>query len=64
MTPSGARCAATTSRGYCCINTAKDGPFCPAHNPRNQCHAPTSIHGATCKRMKSFGTDRCSKHQS
>lgn len=59
---SGVLCAETTSRGFRCINQAKDGPFCPGHDQRNQCGAPT-VTGGRCRRMKSFGTDRCSKHQ-
>lgn len=58
----GALCAARTSSGFGCINQAKDGRFCPAHNPRNWCGQPTHT-GSGCKRMKSYGTDRCSKHQ-
>lgn len=59
---SGALCAARTRAGYGCINQAKDGPFCPGHNPANMCGQPTQA-GGRCRRMKSFGTDRCSKHQ-
>ncbi len=60
---SGVLCAARTSRGFLCINQAKDGSFCPGHDPRNQCGALTARGTDTCRRMKSFGTDRCSVHQ-
>lgn len=58
----GTLCAARTSRGFGCINAAKGGPFCPGHDPRNWCGAQT-VFGGECKRVKSYGTDRCSKHQ-
>jgi hypothetical protein len=59
---SGSLCMARTSKGYGCINQSKNGPFCPAHDRRNQCGAVTAT-GKGCRRMKSFGSDRCSKHQ-
>lgn len=62
MTASAPRCLANTRAGFGCINKAKDGVYCPGHDPRNMCHAPT-VAGGRCRRMKSFGTDRCSKHQ-
>ena len=60
---SGTLCAARTARGFGCINQAKDGPFCPGHNPRNQCGAPTRIHGATCKRRAAADGGPCIKHR-
>lgn len=62
MSGYGAVCAATTSHGFGCLNWARDGAFCPVHDPRNQCDATTTT-GKRCRSMKSFGTDRCSKHQ-
>jgi len=62
MSASGILCAATTSRGNRCINTARDGAFCPGHDPRNACGAPTT-RGTSCRRPRELGATRCSKHQ-
>lgn len=58
---SGIRCAHQTSRGYGCLNQAKDGPFCPGHNPRNQCGRPT-LAGTACKRRAGWNGEPCTKH--
>ncbi|QBZ73561.1 hypothetical protein SEA_MISCHIEF19_76 [Streptomyces phage Mischief19] len=59
----GNRCTATTARGFRCINRATPGKLtCPGHDPALQCGAPT-VAGKLCRRMRSYGTERCSKHQ-
>lgn len=59
---SGVRCAHETARGYGCLNPAKDGPFCPGHNPRNQCGRPTR-NGTACKRRAAVDGSPCTKHR-
>lgn len=59
---SGILCAATTSRGYFCINQATQGQWCPGHNPSNWCGATTAS-GGVCRRMKGRDGGRCSKHR-
>lgn len=56
-----ARCEATTSAGYTCINKAKAGRFCPAHDPRNWCGRPTGS-GGRCKRRAKANGGPCTKH--
>ena len=57
-----ARCSATTSNGYGCINPVQPGrAVCAAHDPSRQCGAPTT-NGGRCKRMKVRGQQKCSKH--
>lgn len=58
---SGALCASQTSRGYGCINPANGGPFCPGHDPRNQCGRPTRS-GTACKRRAGANGGPCTKH--
>lgn len=58
---SGVRCAWSTSRGYGCLNQAKDGPFCPGHNPVNQCGRPTRT-GLPCQRRAGANGGPCTKH--
>lgn len=58
---SGIRCAHETSRGYGCLNQAKGGPFCPGHDPRNQCGRPTRS-GTSCKRRAASDGGPCTKH--
>jgi hypothetical protein len=61
---SGVLCNVRRANGYLCINpAATPAGTCKSHAPENQCIALTS-RGKRCRRMKSFGTDRCSKHQS
>jgi hypothetical protein len=57
---SGVLCAATTSRGYRCINPASSGRVCPGHDPRNWCKAPTR--NGPCKRRAASDGGPCSKH--
>jgi hypothetical protein len=59
---SGALCSHLTSRGYSCLNQAKDGPFCPGHNPRNQCGQRTTT-GAPCQRRAGRDGGPCTKHR-
>ncbi|AKA61802.1 hypothetical protein SEA_MAIH_63 [Streptomyces phage Maih] len=58
---SGVRCAHETSRGYGCLNQAKGGPFCPGHDPRNQCGRLT-LAGTACKRRATATGGPCTKH--
>lgn len=58
---SGALCAHQTSRGYGCLNPASGGPFCPGHDPRNQCQAPLS-QGGRCKRRSRVDGGYCALH--
>lgn len=53
-------CGAVTSRGYRCINKARDGLFCPGHDPANWCNAPTAK--GRCKRRAAADGGPCSKH--
>lgn len=54
-------CQATTTAGYGCINTAKDGPYCPGHNPRNWCRRTTAT-GKPRKRRAASNGGPCTKH--
>ncbi len=58
---SGFRCAHQTSRGYGCLNMAKDGPFCPAHDANNHCGRKTAS-GGRCKRHAGKDGRPCALH--
>lgn len=55
------RCIARTGKGYQCLNRAKEGPYCPGHDPDNWCTASRK-NGGVCRRMKR-GDDWCALHQ-
>jgi len=58
---SGVLCAAVTSRGYGCLNQASSGRWCPGHDPRNWCQAPTR--NGPCKRRSQVDGGYCNKHR-
>lgn len=58
---SGVLCASTTGKGNQCLNPAKDSPYCPGHNPRNWCQAPTRK-GPCRRRAKAYG-GYCALHE-